>query len=339
MASEHQGLPVSRRQFVQGAGVAGLGLLGGCGRLPWQAQQPPRVPRIGFLGGGSPTEGNYDALTRGLAALGYVEGYNIIIEGRYADGQVARLPELVAELIDLPVELLVVGGTLPLRAATDATETIPIVMAVGNEPVRQGFVASLARPGGNITGLSQINVQLAGKQLELLKDTVPRLARLAFLWNPAIPDRAYELRETETAAESLALRVHSLEARTPEELEVAFAAAATEQPDALLVQTSSLNSVHRARIAELAAGNRLPTMASRREFATNGGLMGYGPNRDDQYQRAAYFVDRILKGAKPADLPVEQPMTFDFVINLKTAQTLGLTIPSHVLAQATEIIQ
>jgi putative ABC transport system substrate-binding protein len=313
----------------------GLGLLAGCGRLPWQAQAPTRVPRIGVLQIGD----DNPAFGQALQELGYVDGRNLIMERRYAEGQAARLPELVAELIHLPVELIVVGGTLPLRAATDATDTIPIVMATANEPIRQGFVGSLARPGGNVTGLTQINVHLTGKQLELLKDTVPGLARVGYLWNPAIPDRAYELQETEAAAQSLGLRVHPLEARSPEELEAAVEGGATGQIDALYLQSSSLHTVQRARIAELAARHSLPTMATFREFAAVGGLMGYGPNRADQWRRAAYFVDRILKGAKPADLPVEQPMRFDLAINARTAQALGLTVPPHVLLQATEVIQ
>jgi putative ABC transport system substrate-binding protein len=332
---------IARRHFVRGAGLAGLGLLAGCGWPPGQLQPPPRVPRIGIL---RPTDeafpqNNDEAFAQGLQELGYVEGHNILIERRYAEGQATRLPALVAELIHLPVNLLVVGGTLAIRAAKDATDTLPIVMVIANEPVRQGLVASLARPGGNLTGLSQMNVQLTGKQLELLKDTVPGLSRVAFLWNPTIPDRAYELPESEAVAQALGLRVHPLEARTPEELEAAFAAAATRRADGLLLQNSALNSVHQARIAELAAQSHLPTMSGFPEFAADGGLMGYGPTRADQWRRAAAYVDKILKGARPADLPVEQPMRFKFIINLRTAQVLGLTIPPHVLLQATEVIQ
>jgi putative tryptophan/tyrosine transport system substrate-binding protein len=329
---------LSRRQLMQSAAVAGLGLLAGCGRLPGQAPPPARVSRIGMLAAGN-LGNEYSAFEQGLRELGYVQGHNIIIERRHAEAQAARLPELVAELIHLPVDLIVVAGTLATRAAQDATDTIPIVMANANEPVRQGLVASLARPGGNLTGVSQVNVQLTGKHLELLKETVPGLAQVAFLWNPATPDRAYELQETEAAAQALGLHVHPLEARTPEELEGAFAAAATGRPDALLLQNSGLISVHLARIVELTARTSLPTLSGFPEFAAAGGLMGHGPNRADQFRRAAYFVDRILKGAKPADLPVEQPMRFDFAINLRTAQTLGLTIPHHVLLQATEVLQ
>jgi putative tryptophan/tyrosine transport system substrate-binding protein len=331
---------LSRRQFVQGAGMAGLGLVG-CGRLPGPLQPPPRVPRIGML---RPTneafpQNNDEAFAQGLQELGYVEGHNILIERRYAEGQAARLPELVAELIHLPVDLIVAGGTLSIRAARDATATLPIVMVIANEPVRQGLIASLARPGGNVTGLSQMNVQLTGKQLELLKDTVPGLSRVAFLWNPTVSHRAYELQESEAAAQALGLHAQPLEARTPEELEAAFAAAATGRADGLLLQNSALNSVHQARIAELAARLRLPTMSGFPEFAADGGLMGYGPDRADQWRRATIYVDKILKGAPPADLPVEQPMRFKFVINLKTAQMLGLPIPPHVLAQTTEVIR
>jgi putative tryptophan/tyrosine transport system substrate-binding protein len=332
---------LSRRRFVQGAGAAGLGLLARCGRLLGQAAAPPRVPRIGMIrsSNAASLQGQDEAFARGLQELGYVEGHNVVVERRDADEQVARLPELVAELIQLPVDLIVAAGTQAIRAAKDATDTVPIIMVIANEPVRQGFVASLARPGGNVTGLTQINVQLTGKQLELLKDTVPGLSRVGFLWNPAIPDRGYELQATEAAAQALGVRVHPLEARTAEELEVAFAAAVTEPPGALLVQNSALSDVHQIQIAELAARKRLPTMSGFPEFAANGGLMGHGPNRADQFRRAATYVDKILKGTKPVDLPVEQPMRFDFVINLKTARTLGLTIPQHVLLQATDVIQ
>ena len=211
---------VSRRRFVQGAGVAGLGLVAGCGQLPGQAAA--KVPRIGVLQGGRGSPPGLAGFRESLQALGYVEGHNILIEQRYAEGDTSRLPEFVAELIQFPVDLIVVGGTLPLRAATDATDTIPIVMVIANEPVRQGFAVSFARPGGNLTGLSQMNVQLIGKQLQLLKETVPGLARVAFLWNPAIPDRAYERSETEAVAQALALRVHPLEARSPAEVEAAM---------------------------------------------------------------------------------------------------------------------
>jgi putative tryptophan/tyrosine transport system substrate-binding protein len=333
----------SRRRFVQGVGAASAVLLAGCGRLLWPGQTPSasRVPRIGMLW---PTHeayprNNNEAFAQGLQELGYVEGHNILIERRYAEGQAARLPELVAELIHLPVDLIVAAGVLSIRAARDMTATLPIVMVIANEPVREGLVASLARPGGNVTGLSQMNVQLTGKQLELLKDMVPGLSRVALLWDPTIPGRAYELQEVEAAAQALGLRVQALEARTPEELEAAFAAAATGRTDGLLLQNSALNTVHLARIAEWAARNRLPTMSGFPEFAADGGLMGYGPDRADQWRRAATYVDKILKGTKPADLPVEQPMRFKFVINLKTAQMLGLTIPQQVLLQATEIIQ
>jgi putative ABC transport system substrate-binding protein len=311
----------------------------GCGRLPWQAA--PRVPQIGILwsadeGG---RQGDQEAFAQGMKELGCVEGHNILIERRYAEGQVSRFPELVAELIRLPVDLIVVGGTLPIRAAKDVTDTVPIVFVVANEPVRQGLVASLARPGGNLTGLTQLNVLLTGKYLELLKATVPGLSRVGFLWNPAIPDRAYELQETEAAAQALALGVHPLEARTPEELEAAFEAAAAGRLDGLLLQNSALSSRNLARIADLAAQNLLPTMSGYPEFAAAGGLMGYGPDRTDQYRRAATYVDKILKGAKPGDLPVEQPMRFDFVVNLKTAQALGITFPNEILLQVTEVIQ
>jgi len=326
---------LSRRQFV--AGAAGAGLLAGCGRLPWQVQ-PAKVPRIGMLGTANEVEAQV-TFTHSLQEFGYVEGQNLLVERRFADEQDARLPALVAELVSLRVDLIVAAGTLAIRAARDATDTIPIVMVIANEPVRQGFVASFARPGGNLTGLTQLNVLLTGKHLEFLKETVPGLSRVAYLWNPAIPDRAYELQETEDAAQALALLVHPLEARTTEELEIAFEAAATVRPDGLLLQNSAVTSVHLARIAELAAQYRLPTISGFPEFAAAGGLMAYGPSRIDQFRRAAYYVDRILKGTKPADLPVEQPMTFDFVVNMKTAQALGITFPNEIMLQVTEVVQ
>jgi putative tryptophan/tyrosine transport system substrate-binding protein len=333
MAADSRGLPFSRRRFVRRVGVAGLGLLAACGRLPGQAQLPPRIARIGVVRATNEAfqQEQGEAFAQSLGELGYVEGRNLLIERRYADA--------IAELIQPPVDLIVAAGTLAIRAAKDATGTIPIVMVLASEPVRQGFVASLARPGGNLTGLSVINVELTGKKLDLLKDTLPGLTRVGFLWNPAVPDRAYELQEIETAAQALALRMQLLEARTLEDLDAAFAAAAAGQADALVLQNNALNAVHQARIAELAAQHRLPALSGFPEFAANGGLMGYGPNRADQWRRAASYVDKILKGAKPTDLPVEQPMRFDFVINLQTAQALGLTIPQHVLLQATEVFQ
>jgi putative tryptophan/tyrosine transport system substrate-binding protein len=330
---------VSRRAFLAGAG--GLGLVAGCGRLPWQA--PPPTPRVGYLAAISATDavevGRVDAFVQGLQGLGYIEGHNILIERRYAEGQASRLPELLAELIPLPVNLIVAGGTIAIRAAKDATDTLPIVMVIANEPVRQGLVASLARPGGNLTGLTQMNVQLTGKHLELLKLTVPALSRVGFLWNSAIPDRDYELQETEVAAQALALSVHPLEARTQDDLEAAVEAAVSGRLDGLLLQNNILSAAHHARIAELAARSRLPVISGFPEFAAAGGLMGYGPNLNDMYRRAAYYVDRILKGAKPADLPIEQPMTFDFVVNLKTAAALGITFPNEIMLQVTEVIQ
>ncbi|HZR99789.1 MAG TPA: ABC transporter substrate-binding protein [Chloroflexota bacterium] len=321
---------VSRRAILRATGVVGLGLLAGCGRLPGQTTQ---IPRIGVLRATNEAflQEPGEAFTQALQELGYVEGRTIIIERRPADG--------VADLLQPPVDVIVAAGTLAIRVARDATSTIPIIMVLASEPVRQGFVASLARPGGNLTGLSVLNVQLTGKKLELLRDTVPAISTVAFLWNPAIPDRAYELEELDAATQALALRALPVEARAPEDLDGAIAAAARTQPGALLLQNSALNAVHQARIADLAARHSLATMSGFPEFPSQGGLMGYGPNRAGQWRQAAGYVDRILKGTKPADLPVEQPREFEFVINLQTARALGLTIPQHVLLQATEVIR
>jgi len=332
----------SRRQVVQGAGAAGLALLAGCGRPPGQAQPPAKVARIGFLASGSPDDPALylDAFRQGLAELNLIEGQNVALETRYGEGQLDRIGELARELVRLPVAVLVARGAAPIRAAKEATNTTPIVMAAGGgDPVGTGLVSSLAHPGGNVTGLSDLRTELSAKRLQLLTDIRPGLSRVGFLWTPALPDRAQELADTEVAARTLGVGIHAIEVSTANDLDGAFETALREHLDALLIQTNGLLNTMRPRIAEFALRNRLPTAAQDRQLIVAGGLLYYGPNLPDQLRRAAYYVDRILKGANPADLPIEQPTKFDFVINLQTAQALGLTIPHHVLLQATEVIQ
>jgi putative tryptophan/tyrosine transport system substrate-binding protein len=333
MAADFHGLNLSRRRFVQGAGLAGLGLLAGCGRWPGQAPASAQVPKVGIM---NAIPSSAEAFRQGMAALGYVDGQNIILEYRSVGAREELLPEAAAELARLPVDVIVAGGDPPIRAAVEATTTIPIVMAVSRDPVASGFITSLAHPGANITGLSYLSVQLTGKRLELLQQTVSRSARVVALGPPsALP----EWREAEDASRALGLQLQFLEVHRPDDLAEAIEGAIRDGSDALLVLGSPLTAGQHWRIAELAVANRLPAIYDRREFAEAGGLMAYGPRITGLWSRSAYYVDRILKGTKPADLPVEQPREFDFVINLKTAQALGLTIPQHVLLQATEVIQ
>jgi putative tryptophan/tyrosine transport system substrate-binding protein len=331
---------LTRRQLVQDAGALGLGLLAGCGRLPWQAPAPPKVPRIGWLSSAVPGPMPFlESFQRGLRDLGYVEGQNLVIEYRYAEGQAERFPGLAAELVRLPVDAIVATGNPAIRAAKDATSSIPIIIINSRDPVGTSLVATLARPGGNVTGLSMLAPQLAGKRLELLKDTVPGLSYVGILWEGINPDRQSDFGEIQAAVQALGIRVQFLELQQPDDIERSFEAAARERIDGLIVLPASLISSHEIQVADLAAKNRLPSLYDRRSFVDIGGLMSYGPNQLEQFRRAAYYVDRILQGANPADLPIEQPMRFDFVINLRTAQALGLTIPQHVLLQATEVLQ
>jgi putative ABC transport system substrate-binding protein len=338
MTAEHRGRRLSRRRFVQGAGLAGLGLLAGCGRLPWQGQAPTpvKVHRLGWLVADAEPNEN---LRQALGELGYVEGQNLVFEFRSAEGHDERLPALAAELVRLPVELLLASGTPAIQAAQQATQRIPIVMATAGDPVATGLVTSLARPGGNITGVTTVTQQLTGKRLELLREAQPTLARVGVLWWVGNAGNALGWREAQEAAGALGLAVLSLELRGPEDFDTAFATATREHADALLVVNSQLVSANRQRIVDFAARSGLLSMYANRGFVQDGGLMAYGANQLSLRRRAASQVDRILKGAEPADLPVEQPTTFDFVINLRTAQSLGLTIPPHVLLQATEVIQ
>ena len=319
----------------------------GLGLAAWplvaQAQQPAGTARIGWLAAGA----RHDPVARlahqvfrqELRVLGYAEGQNIAIEQRFADRDLGRLPQLAAELVRLKPDIIVAAPTPAAVAAREATDTIPIVMINVGDPIGLGLVASLAQPGGNVTGLTSFTTQLNGKRLELLKEAVPGVSRVAVLWNPAISERAPEFPEVEAAAQSLGLQVISLEAREPGELEAAFEAASGQRANALLTLDNALLSANRGQLAELVTKSRLPTISDGRFLADAAGLMAYGPDQADQHRLAATFVDKILKGAKPADLPIEQPTKFDFVINLKTARDLGLTIPQSVLQQATETVQ
>ena len=308
------------------------------------AQQPKKVPRIGYL---STTDQSRDstrseAIRLALREFGYTEGQNIAIEYRYAEGKRDRLPELAAELVRLKVDIiLAASGDVLIRTAMNATKTIPIVMTgAGADPVEAGLIESLARPGGNVTGVTNLNRELGGKRLELLKEAVPKLGRVAVVYEPASPASVIEVKEIlPVAARALALTVRSWEVRDAGGFEKVFAAMSKERPDGLYVAGGALMTTNRKRIVDLAANSRLPSMYNSREFVDAGGLMSYGADIVDSYRRVAYFVDRILKGAKPADLPVEQPTKFEFVINLKTAKQIGLTIPPEVLARANKLIK
>ena len=332
----------SRRKFLQGSvALAGLGLLPGCGMLLPQAQAPSKIPRIGYLGLGprAATGDLADAFVQGLRELGYVEDQTIAIEWRWAECRDERLPALATELVQLNVDIILAGGSPAVRAAKEATSTIPIVIGASNDPVEAGFVTSLARPGGNVTGLSLMAPGLAARRLELLREAVPGVTRVAVLAHPRWVTAERDWDETQGAAQVLLLHAYRLGVERPEAFVGAFETAAKEGAEGLFVFANQFFARERTRIVELAARYRLPVMYEHRTFVGVGGLLSYGPNLGALYRRAAYYVDRILNGAKPADLPVEQPTRFDFIINLRTAQALGLTIPQHVLLQATEVIQ
>jgi ABC-type uncharacterized transport system substrate-binding protein len=317
-----------------------LGVLG----VPLAAsqQQTQTMPRIGVLTSGSLASDAawLEAFRQGLHELGYVEGHSISIEYRYGEGKTERYPALVTELVQRHVAVLVVGGATATRAATQVTTRLPLVMTNVTDPVALGLVASLARPGGNLTGVSNLAPELGGKRLELLKELVPQLARVAALGDPSSPSHAPQWRETERAARLFGVQVHSVEVREPNpDFAGAFAAITRERADALLTLAQPLIEVYQQQIADFTVTQRLPAIFHRRGFVDAGGLMSYGANAADLYRRAATFVDKILQGAKPAELPVEQPVKFDLVINLKTAKALGLTISPVLLFQATEVIQ
>ena len=303
------------------------------------AQQRPRVARVGLLDAGDLESHLWQATRDGLRELGYVEGQNLVIEFRSAHGRVDRVPELLAELIRLPVDVIVTIGDPVVAAARQATATIPIVMAGSGDPVGRGFVASLARPGGNITGISNLAVALTGKWLELTKEVVPRVSRVAILRNSANPTHALFWAEAQASAPGMALTVYSGEVRGPADFEPAFASMVQAGVGAVVVLADPMLGSHRVRLAELLAKHRLPSISPFREAADSGGLISYGPSLRANFRRAATYVDRILKGAKPADLPVEQPTRFELVINLKTAKTLGVTIPGSLLLRADQVIE
>ena len=308
-----------------------------------EAQQPKKVPRIGYLSPLNPASesSRSEAIRLALRELGYIEGQNIATEYRYAEGKRNRAPELAAELVRLKVDIIVVGGSSGTRAAMNATKTIPIVMVgQGIDPVEAGLIESLARPGGNVTGITNLTTELGGKRMELFKEAVPKLARVAVLYDPTSPTSVHEAKEVlPVAARALKLTLQPSEVRAADDFERVFAALNKQRPDGLYVAPGPLTLANRKRIAEFALKTRLPSMYVRSEFVDAGGLMSYGADQADSYRRVAYYVDRILKGAKPADLPVEQPTKFKLVINLKTAKQIGVTIPQSMLYRADKVIK
>jgi putative ABC transport system substrate-binding protein len=309
--------------------------------LAAEGQAPAKVPRIGFLSSRSLADSTHllESLRQGLRELGYVEGHTIAIEYRFAEGRPERLPALAAELVRLKVDVIVTTGPPAPEAAKEATSTIPIVFAVVGDPVAVGLVASLARPGGNITGSASIAAEVVGKQLELLKEAAPKVSRVAVLQNPDHPGHPAQLRQAEGAARALGLQLHIVQAGNAREIDAAFAAMRSQRVGGVLVLRDGLFLAQQTQIVALAAKNRLPAVYGERGQAEAGGLMAYGANVLLMYRRAATYVDKILKGAKPADLPVEQPTQFELVINLKTAKALGLTIPPSLLRRADRVIQ
>jgi putative ABC transport system substrate-binding protein len=325
-----------RRDFIT--------LLGGAAAWPFaaRAQQVGQKYTIGLFSAGIRLPENAPAWIAFLSAmreLGWIEGKNVVFEGRYADNRLERLPALAEELVRLNVDVIVAIGTLAPLAAKRATSTIPIVMAAAGDPLGSGLVASLAQPGGNVTGMSLMAPDLGGKRLELLKELLPRFARVAVLWNAANPYSANVFKETQVAGRVLGVQVQSLEVRNPEDLDGAFEAARQQHPDALVSVEDPFTATYRKRITDFAIAARLPSLYGLREDANAGGLVSYGANLAELYRRAAGYVDKILKGAKPADLPVQQPTTFELVVNLKTARLLGLEIPPTLLARADEVIE
>jgi putative ABC transport system substrate-binding protein len=309
-----------------------------------EAQQPKKAHRVGYLSSGNPTSESprSEAIRLALREFGYIEGQNIAIEFRYGHGNLDRAAERVSELARLNIDIIVIaGGEAWIRAAQNATRTIPIVMTgTGSDPVEEGLVKSLARPGGNVTGITNITKELGGKRLELLKETIPKLAHVAVLYNPAAPGSVREVKEDlPVAARTLGLTVRSWEIRPPDGFEQVFAALNKQRPDGLYVTSGPQMGANRKRFADFAVKSRLPSTNPNREFVDAGGLMYYGADLADSYRRVAYYVDKILKGANPAELPVEQPTNFELALNLKTAKQIGLTIPPQVLARADKVIK
>ena len=310
--------------------------------LPANAQQPKKIAKIGYLFGSTPaaTAQNIEAFRQGMRELGHVEGKTFVLELRYGQARAERFPELARELVGLKVDVIVAGADLAITAVKRETQTIPIVMAVSSDPVGTGFVASLARPGGNVTGLSNMSPDLSGKRLELLSEVVPGLSRVAFLWNPDVRGNLLDYKETEGAASSLRVQLQSIEVVRAEDLDRAFSAVTKGRAQALVVPPADpVTFSNRGQIASFAEKNRLPSMYGLSEYVDSGGLMSYGPSTPDMHRRAATYVDKILKGTKPADLPVEQPRKFELVINLKTSKQIGLTIPSSVVYRADKVIK
>ena len=309
---------------------------------PGEAQQAKKIPRIGFLSAAprSALSERIEAFRQGLRELGYVEGKTIVIEWRFGEGKLDRLPALATELVRLNIDVIISGGPAPTRAAKEATKTIPIVMTNEGDPVGTGLVASLARPGGNVTGFSTLSPELSGKRLELLKEIVPKLSRVAVFATSTLPGNAQALRETELAAGAFGVKLQYLDVLAPKDIEPAFRAAGKGRADAgLMMVAGGIASSQSKEIKELAVKSRLPVIASGPAFAEGGGLISYGVSLTDLSRRAAIYVDKILKGANPAELPVEQPTKFELVINLKTAKQIGLTIPPNVLARADKVIR
>ena len=332
--NRHQARGNSKRIQIVGLFLCVL-LITHC--LPAQAQQS-KVARIGWLGVRGSGSGS-EAFRQQFRDLGYIDGKNTTIEYRYAENRLDRLPALADELIGLRVDVLVTPAMAAAFAAKNATKTIPIVFFNVSDPLASGLVGNLARPGGNITGVSNIAAVLAGKRLELLKETIPKLSRVALLWNPGDPSSALQWKESQESVGQLGLQLHSMEADSTGKYEAAFKQAMKAQATALAVTQHSLANSNQKRIADLATQNRLPAIYARQDFAESGGLMSYGAYQFDMPRRAAVYVDKILKGAKPADLPVEQPTKFELVINLKAAKQIGLTIPPNVLARADKVIR
>ena len=306
-----------------------------------EAQQPKKVPQIGYLAGTGPDAqlARIEAFRQGLRELGYVEGKNIVIESRYAEGKLDRRPALVADLVRLKVDVILTAGPGDTRAAREATNTIPIIMAQDPDPVGSGFVASLARPGGNITGLSTLAPEISGKQLELLKEIIPKLSRVAVLGTSTNPGTAQMIREIELAAKAFGVKLQYLDVLDPKDIETVFRAASKGRAGAVLALGGAALSSQRTQVVELAVKNRLPAIYDNSQFVEAGGLMTYGASIADSYRRAATYVDKILKGRTPADLPVEQPMKFEFIVSLIAAKRIGLTIPPNVLVRANRVIR
>jgi putative ABC transport system substrate-binding protein len=325
---------MDRRTFVSGLALLAAPLAAG-------AQRAAKIPRIGLLSPFSPSATAlwYQVFRQGLRELGWVEGRNVSIEYRYAEGRSNRLPDLAADLVRLKVDVIVASVVTDALAARKATRAIPIVMAAAGDPVISGLVESLARPGGNVTGLSTMSTELDEKRLELLKEIVPKLSRVAVFWNPQGLGSTIYWKEIQLPARRLGVQLHSLEVRSPNDFEKAFQDATTAHAGALAVMPDTVFTVNIKRIADFAVKNRLPSIYIGREFADAGGLVAYGPDRADMFRRAATYVDKILKGAKPGDLPIEQPTKFELVLNLKTAKAIGISIPHSVLARADEVIR